>query len=576
MQGFHKLKPDAPDAGQIRILHGRGDGSGAVTRTLVISMLASFVAGGTIAWLAHAPAVGSAPGTPLDQRLLPASSLSAAATSPNDDNARSVSGDESNLASGGNGAQRDPFDSFDPLTIQIADVVATAPLDPNAALEAALALPNQRARQSVVREIAEAAARIDPKRGIELAGSIDDAGLRSAFLSALYLEWARTDAGGFLADLPPLQSSAQSLLQLATATPLMAALRLAGEADPVYALEVGERHRGALGVLVRAAALEALASKDPAAALDRYPEVIVGEEGALLLQSIATGYARADLDEAVKWLSTLDATGGAAIWPVIEAVALVDLPRAIALDAEAMELGYGGSNYGSLAWLRNGLRSGNADVAQVADQLWLSKNTALLADTLSWWADDDPYGTIAWIHTKDTISSLAVGRIAGGIAGRDLTLALNLGGQFSPAVRTVWMEQALSQAAVFDPIGVLNRLATFRDEPFYDVALVNVISRARTSLAPPELADLAGSAPHARSAQQIGFDWAEIDPIAAANWAISLDESARPPAVEAVIQAWQQSDPFAALSWVQNQSAIEIPERVIVTLCRLTLSCADR
>jgi hypothetical protein len=241
-----------------------------------------------------------------------------------------------------------------------------------------------------------------------------------------------------------------------------------------------------------------------------------------------------------------------------------------------MELGIGGDIYGNLEWLRNGLHTGNAEVAQVAERLARSDSKALLAETLSWWAHNDPFGTIAWIHTQNTISSLAIGRMAGNIAARDLRLALNLGDQFSPAVRAAWMTEALSRAAVFDPVVVIDSLAVYRSESFHEAALDRALSSARSTLAPHQIADLAGTTPTRQSARQIALNWAQIDPIAAVNWALSLDESVQSSAVAAVIQGWQQFDALAALNWAQSHPDVGIPDDVIENLCRILLTCAGR
>jgi hypothetical protein len=228
-----------------------------MTRILLISMLASFVGGGTVVWLMQGPADDQEPVVTLNS-----------ASRPVPEPAGSV---DAELADSRDRELSLPGDTepVDPIPARMADVFATALSEPQAALTQALNLPNANARRSVVRHIAETAARIDPQQGIEWAITIDDRDLRTEYFRALYLEWARIDAGGLLADLPPLHATADSLLRLANATPLMDALKLASESDPIYAFEVGTRQPGALGVLVMAAALEAMAATDPSAALAR-------------------------------------------------------------------------------------------------------------------------------------------------------------------------------------------------------------------------------------------------------------------------------------------------------------------
>ena len=405
---------------------------------------------------------------------------------------------------------------------------------------------------------------------------IEQGELGSSEVASLLRQWARTDPAAFLDALPSLELP-NGLAPDSEGPPYLDALRLASEADPSHALAAGERAAGAVGEWIRATALEALAAADSDAALDYLDGLEIGDERDRLLGSIATGFARADLEAAVRWLSTLSETDGAAFYPVIRAVAVVDLPWAIELDARALELDYGSSDYGDISWLRSGLDANRQNPARIADTFASMQATGLLANTLGWWALRDPYAAIAWIHSQETISSWVVGRMAEAIARRDYEDAITLAGQFSPPVRAAWLKSALGSAATFDLPGALEALERYRGDPFFADAFAGILETAHRALGPAEAARIAANAPPANLALRIARDWSEIDPTAAANWSLSIgDESVRSSVLRSVVQSWSRRDADAAASWVLGIADETLRSSTLPYLCPRSGTCAPR
>lgn len=396
-------------------------------------------------------------------------------------------------------------------------------------------------------------------------------------LSTLLRQWARTDPAGFIDALPSLDFRNMQRAD-PEGPPYLYALRLASEADPRRALTVGESETGALGEWIRAAALEALAAEDPQAALDHLDDLGAGDLRDRLLGSIATGFAHADPESAARWLSTLRETDGAAFYPVIGAVAVVDLPWAIELDARALELDYGSSDYGDISWLENGLETNRQNPARIADAFASMQATGLLAKTLEWWVLRDPYGAIAWIHSQETISSWVVGGMAAELARRDYENAITLSSQFSPPVRAAWLESALGSAARFDLPGALEALERFRGGPLFDDVHSEILGTTFRTLGPAEAARVAGNTtPSSNLALQIARDWAETDSPAAADWVMSFeDESVRSTVLRSVIQSWSRRDAESAASWVLGIADETLRASMMPYVCPSAGTCAPR
>lgn len=425
-----------------------------------------------------------------------------------------------------------------------------------------------RAGADLARTVVGEDAVIDFRARIE-AGSGD--------LSLLLRQWARTDPTNFVEALPTLDLGNATRAADSDQPPWLAALRIASESDPAYALAVGERHAGTVGTWIRATALEALAADDPDVALEYLDGIEPGDVRDRLLASVAAGFARTNPDAAVAWLASLGEIDGAAFYPVIGAIANIDLPWAIELDARAIELDYGSPDYGDVSWLRKGLETGRQNPGRIADLFASMQSTGLLAETLAWWALGDPYGAIAWIQSQQTISSVVVSRMAEELASRDYQSAMTLTAQFNPAVGAVWVESVLGSAAPYDLSGVLDELERYRGEGFFDDTLSRVLRIANDTLGAPAAAAIAGNSPPARMASEIVNDWSDIDPVAAAKWVLEIgDDTVRAATLRRLILGWPVADLDLAESWVSSIADDALRASLEAYLCGRIQTCEPK
>lgn len=391
-----------------------------------------------------------------------------------------------------------------------------------------------------------------------------------------YRDWARRDPAAFLTALPDIAAEGNAALTRADRlgdSAGVTAVRLASEADARLALEIAGTIDGDFGTAVRAAALEALAARDPESALVYIDGIGAGNLHDRLVAAIAAGFARHDLDAAVDWWQALpDRDRAFARDPLIAAVASVDLVRAIDLDQRA----FGRFSSGEAgSWLTAGLESGRQEPARVADKLAGIQGTRLLADTMAWWVHRDTFGAIGWVMSQETVSATAIERMARTMTQRDSRQALALAAQFPPAVRARWIETVVGTLANYDPNRALDVLAQFEGEPFHAAALSNVAGAITLALGPETAAELAGSKPGINTALVIVGNWA--DSARAAEWALAIEDSTvRQYAVDMAVNGWARIDAAAARSWAAGLRDDELRAFLMATLCEEDPTCVNR
>ena len=398
---------------------------------------------------------------------------------------------------------------------------------------------------------------------------------RSDALSDIYSDWAFRDPAGLYAHLSTLN------VDLFFARRVLGnALRLAAESDPEFAISISDRFRGSIGEVASAAAFEALAAEDPDLAIGRLPvlnegaSADLGEQRGALLEAIAQGFARYDLNAAVDWLGALDASDSAAFNPVVEALAAVNLARAIELDAWAMSLDLEGDWYGSVEWLVSSSMSDLDAPAAIAQQLVDTRNTGLLATIVRRWSVDDPFGAIGWMNVQDALHSAVIGAAASEVAHRGLDDAIALAPSLDPVFRPAWIEASLETGAAYGVNYAFSLLDSYRDQPFYDAARADLLAEAIFQLGPERVAGMTGSTPPRFVATSIARKWAAHAPLAAANWAEAIDDSViRRSARNSVSYAWIEQDVAAVADWARGLSDPELREQMINTVCLRTPDC---
>lgn len=394
-------------------------------------------------------------------------------------------------------------------------------------------------------------------------------------LGELLDEWALEDPESlirYLADGPANAELSEGITRNA--------MRLVAEADIAIALTAAERLRQPVADWLLVSAAEVVAARNPELALLLVPDAATGigeAESAkrdALLEAVARGFARYDLDAAVAWLETLGSEDGAAFNPVIEAVAAVDLGRALELDSWAMTLRLAGDSYGAISWLRSPGMSDLDEPVAIAYRLSETGNVGLLAEIVRRWSVEDPFGVIGWLNVQNAVHSLVVSRAASEVADRSLDEAVAMADSLDPAFQAAWLEAAIESGAAYDVENALSVLENFADLDFYESARAGLLAMAVRQLGPERVAGIAGSAPPVRAAGTIAGAWARSNALAAANWATAIENpAARQSAIASLLDTWSVQDPDAATDWAAIFADPELNEQLQFRICMRTPDC---
>src|SRR5690606_36219249 len=169
-------------------------------------------------------------------------------------------------------------------------------------------------------------------------------------------------------------------------------------------LQVGRELGGELGLAAEAAAMEVLAAEDPANGLGYLASLPEGSRRDRLAVSIATGYARRDVEAALNWVSQQFADRRVKN-PVLAVLAETDLARAVRIDLDNPDTTAGRvvDAPNLPAWFGNRMITDLNDPAGVADDIaarapgkWWKERR--LTAVLSQWAVDDPNAAITWMR----------------------------------------------------------------------------------------------------------------------------------------------------------------------------------
>lgn len=442
--------------------------------------------------------------------------------------------------------------TLDTPGLRFAMVMLGAERDPFSALEAALTIPESGATQLALDKIAQHAVRTDPQRALALSDSIQNAQMRDRYLTTLRMEWAQSDARGFVQHVETLDLQGLFVFaQSSIGTPLL----IAAEQDPALVLDAADDLSGAMQSVARAAGLEALAAVNPKAAFERVMRLEGAGEAVEYLRALARGYARFDLDAAISWATALNERDAAARYEVYETVASIDFARAIELEL-AYPSRWGSSGVSTPPWLMIGFLNDLENPALIADRLVAAdgeRAARFLGIIVERWGMSDPYGAITWLRAHGELSSNVVGRLGKRLGQRDLEQALSLALSLPDQHRPEWVEEAVGSAAFYDPAGAIAGLTSYRSEPFYEAAMGSVLAAATMRIGPRVAAELAGNDLPQSAAFAIAARWSETDPEGAAEWAAALsDPAARTSVIQIVLQRWVEQDVDRASGWARS------------------------
>jgi hypothetical protein len=396
-----------------------------------------------------------------------------------------------------------------------------------AALAAASSRDLPQAVQSLAQQrIAQVVARIDPRAAFEQARSISIPLFRSRYLNSLVDTWATTDPEGALAyletaDVPEISIGPASFRALATS-------------GPERLLAVAEKFSPATRTNAQTAALEALATLDPATAYNRIKSLPTTGDVDLLVRNIADRYASQDPNAALAWATSLEPRSQVALGRVLMRAAASDPLRVtdVVIGEVLNPAAAGSTEMPSLvSLLAEPLRAASPQLSQVADRLAANADPRIamqLEQLLVNWPAADPRGAFDWaLRNPDKLTSRTAGTFAQQIAVGEPALARNALQRLPPHLQPAWIEGAAAGLARNDLDGAVAFIAPYRGDPLYERA-INAVLIGAASSNPVAAAKLIDENPAERG-QTIGMvasSWAASDPAAAEKWVLGLPPGA--------------------------------------------------
>jgi len=456
--------------------------------------------------------------------------------------------------------------TLDSSGLEVASLARLSAREPAAAVAGALRLTEYSAQELAVEQIARTSGRVDPLAALAAGELISDFFLRHEYQVAVFEEWASVDVAGFLDKLAAIDPRDPWITNVVAD---WGALDVAAAAAPTLVLDFAAKHESALADAALAAALEALAEDDPAAALSYYETLATQRRSDSAVAAVAAGFARADLDGAVAWVTAQRPPHRAAAAAVITELASIDLDRAVEL-----ELATGAFEGSPPTWLMVPYVSDLRNPAQIAERVAAAgheaRSSSLLQAVIMRWVDSDPYAALTWLRGKGGGDAAFLTTLAERVGRNDLNGALTAASAVAPELRAAWIQQAVVGRARYDLEGAFRALERFRDEPFF----APTISAMLRSTAPdPRLAaELLHDAPLSALDElvfPIASRWASSDAPAAAAWAVALpDLEIREKAVRAVLQGWTRSDVVGASAWARTIRDDGLREAALSYICR--------
>jgi hypothetical protein len=328
---------------------------------------------------------------------------------------------------------------------------------------------------------------------------------------------------------------------------------------------------------IQAAAIQALAQRDPKAALARLaqmPRGVIGRDG--MLPMIARSYATRDPEGALAWARSLQPAEPGVMAAVVSGVADKDPARAFELASEIsspMEQTQALQSAVSTAILRD-----PASMGPLLDRVLAMPNNAqrqaLVQMAVGSLASSDPGRAAEWLIANPGQSSDVVTQVASAYARTDPARAASYSSRLSGDARVAWTRGVASAYAQVDSRGAFEWVEQLRGTPEYDDAAFAVLQSAtpQDPAAAARLIDSIGREDYQRMGiSSVASRWTNTDPAAAANWAANLrDPTQRMLGVQAVGSMWANQNAPAAKEWILSQPSGPARDGALLALISAT------
>jgi hypothetical protein len=436
----------------------------------------------------------------------------------------------------------------DRLGFKLDALAARAASAPAKTLAMALSEDDPTTRWLIVSRLAVALVEADAHAALAQAALIDDEDLRRLYSVAVINALARDGHEAVVAFLETADLSALS------GAP--GALDILARNEPELMLALVDRLPPAARAGVQREALQALAYRDPAAALRGLESMPPDPSRGALLRVIAQAYGQQSPDAALAWAESVSPASAEAIGGVLAGIAASDFDRA--LDLLGGELSQWSASSGSElpSIVLPLMDAAGPEAGRVLDRLLEigiddRQTGAALHAAMSGWAQADREAAMEWaLANADRIAA----QTARMLALEDPESAMRSLDRVAADQRGGWIAGVAAGLARSDLDAAMSFVGTQRGQPGYEGGFDEVL-RAWARVDPAHAAGLAaeagGSASSLQSLPMVADAWAKVDPQAAGNWAFALsDRTLRANSISHVAAVWAVEDTAAAQRWL--------------------------
>ena len=448
-------------------------------------------------------------------------------------------------------------------------LVRLAETDPFRALQGALALSESSTRSYALNRIATEWARRDPAAALAQVDTIADDALRRSYQFLVLGEWARFDPEGVFEHIRSLRGVGDR--DLPSFVSVLSAL---APADPYAVLELAEELPGNVRGTAQQVAIGVIAARDPYEAIAKVESMPRHRDRERLLAAVAQAFGERDPDGALEWAKSLRPAQPNVLMSLVNGIASVDPERAMdlalggdlgPLSSSALPLMIATT---TLAGLQDSTR-----IAAIADRLVASNDVNALnriGTLMSAWSRRDPEAAVEWlIQNADRAGRQAIVQVASQLAAEDPMAAAGMIGRLPPDLQGDWLQSVAAGYAQYDAEGAAAWIMQYQGRPGFSQGLA-AIAPALAQVDAPTAAGMlerADGSVASFAAGQVASIWAIRDPIAAADWAMQLDDAAaRSNAISNVVSNWASQDPDGARRWVLGQPRGELRDQALQRL----------
>ena len=435
---------------------------------------------------------------------------------------------------------------------RVGAVAALATQDPAAALDQAVALADSGLSGLALQRLAMFWAREDVNAALAAGDTIDDQGLRSTFQSAVLREWAQFDLDGVFEYVLRLDTVSQERLAA------LGGLREVAALDPLRTLDLSAQLPASLRAGLTQAALQSLAQRDPARAVQEIGRLPQGQQQQFFRQQLASAYGKKDPEAALAWARSTGMREN--LFGVLAGVAVNDAKRAFDI---LQTLPAADRRQAVQTVVQNAMNDRGADLRSLANGLVALEDVEAGQASMEWlmnaWAGRAQSDALDWVMTSgERVPPAAFVGLARHIGQRDPVAAEQYLTQVPKEARSAWIQGFAQGSSQADPRAAAVWLERYRSEAAYPGA-AGIVAQALARIDAPAAAQLLDnieitneSDPMALSsaAHGVATAWARTDPTAAADWArrFATEESGQM-ALRGATEIWASNDYAAARSW---------------------------